>query len=397
MENYKDMLLKAKYYKEKIINDFVKKGYFPTSEDISSKLSLIETRTALCETYLSKPGTLFNTKEFNYMFEMIYKDLEFLYSILEDILLNEYSQLKVYIESHLNELESKANLFENRLKEEMSTTSLGKLLFYQTDNWIVDTDDEVTIIDLGNIELGQGSKIALFANINNVENDNISFKLIAEDNDYSFDALPYNYNSDTYIVPGTKEIIESELNLNGRIIVNDNIEINMTVNQNNDYKILGGKDQMTITYSEGDVQLVNFATTSNVFYAEQDCTIEFYCYKHPTIQYNFNKRPDHCNFPISDNYIYTESEDIKKVYLKVSKGFTCYFIVDDGEIYASCEDGIIKSNNSITYSGNWDLRDFKILEYVNDSNKTQYNIKVFISSENDIISSIENIRIKQIS
>lgn len=397
MENYKDMLLKAKYYKEKIINDFIKKGYFPNNEDIASKLSLIETRTALCETYLSKPGSLFNTKEFNYMFEMIFKDLEFLYTILEDILLNEYSQLKIYIESHLNELESKANLFENRLKEEMSTTSLGKLIFYQTNDWIIDTTDEVTIIDLGIIELNQASKIALFANIDNIENDNISFKLIADDNKNSFDALPYNFNSDTYIVPGNKDIKESELNLNGRIIVNDNIEINMNVNQNSDYKILGGKDKMTVTYSEGDIKLIDFATLSNTFYADQDCIIEFYCYKNPIIQYNFNKKPDHCNFPISDNYIYTENEDIKKIYLKVSKGFACYFVVDDGEIYASCEDGIIKSNNSISYNGNWNLRDFKILEYINDINKIQYNVKVFISSEKDIISNIKSICIKQIS
>lgn len=126
----------------------------------------------------------------------------------------------------------------------------------------------------------------------------------------------------------------------------------MDINQNNDYKILGGKDLMIVTYTNGQTELISFATTSNVFYATQDCTIEFYCYNKPTIQYNFNKKPMHCNFPISDNYIYTENSLIKKIYLKVDKGFTCYFIVEDGDIYASCEDGIIISNNSITYSGN---------------------------------------------
>ena len=99
MDIYKDMLAKAKIYKKQIINDFVKRGYFPTDKDISAKLESIETRTALCEAYLSKPGSLFNTKEFNYMFEMIYKDLTLLYEILQDILLNEYNQLKVYIEA----------------------------------------------------------------------------------------------------------------------------------------------------------------------------------------------------------------------------------------------------------------------------------------------------------
>lgn len=132
MEIYKDMLKKAQYYKEYIISSFVKKGYFPTNEDIVAKLDLIETRTALCKSYLSKPGTLFNTKEINYVFEMIYKDLNLLYEILEDILLNEYTQLKMYIETHLNELENKANLFKNRLQEEISSTSFGNIILFQS-------------------------------------------------------------------------------------------------------------------------------------------------------------------------------------------------------------------------------------------------------------------------
>ena len=96
--------------------------------------------TALCEAYLSKLGSLFNTKEFNYMFEMIFKDLTLLYEILQDILLNEYNQLKVYIETHLNELEIQANLFQRRLDEEMAATSLGKLLFMKTNDWDIETN-----------------------------------------------------------------------------------------------------------------------------------------------------------------------------------------------------------------------------------------------------------------
>ena len=396
MEIYKDMLAKAKIYKKQIINDFTKRGYFPSNEDIENKLEQIEMRTALCEAYLSKPGSLFNTKEFNYMFEMIFKDLTLLYEILQDILLNEYNQLKVYIETHLNELEIQANLFQRRLDEEMAATSLGKLLFMKTNDWDIETNDTVTILDLGNIELGQGNKIALFADIDNLDSSNVSFKLISEDKDKSFDALPYNYNNDTYIIPGKRTINETGLNLNGRIIVNDSIKINTDVNINNDYKILGGKNKMTVTHQNGQQFIVDFATQSNVFTATQDCTIEFYCYKNPTIQYNMNKKPNHCNFSISDGYIHIDTEDIKKIYLNVSKGFTCYFIVEEGEIYASCEDGIILSNNQLSYNGNWDLRDFKLIEYDNDKNKTTYNVKVFINSDKDIVPNINSIYIKQI-
>lgn len=397
MEIYKDMLAKAKIYKKQIINDFTKRGYFPSNEDIKNKLEQIETRTALCEAYLSKPGTLFNTKEFNYMFEMIYKDLSLLYEILQDILLNEYNQLKVYVEAHLNELESKAELFQKRLDEEMAATSLGKLLFIQTNNWKIETNDTISIVDLGNITLNQASKIALFADINNVESSTVSFKLICDsDKTKSFDALPYNYNNDTYIVPGTRKINETDLSLDGRIIVNDTMKINTAVDINNDYKILGGKDKMMVTYSNGQELVTDFATQLNAFTATQDCTIEFYCHHNPTIQYNMNKKPNHCNFSIADGYIHIDTDDIKKVYLNVSKGFTCYFVVDDGDIYASCEDGIVLSNEQISYNGNWDLRDFKLIEYVNNENKTDYNIKVFINSDKDIIADINTVCIKQI-
>lgn len=397
MDIYKDMLAKAKIYKKQIINDFVKRGYFPTDKDISARLESIETRTALCEAYLSKPGSLFNTKEFNYMFEMIYKDLTLLYEILQDILLNEYNQLKVYIEAHLNTLETKASLFQRRLDEEMAATSLGKLLFVKTDDWKLETNDTVTTIDLGNIEFNQASKIALFADISNIDNKAVSFKLISEeDKSKSFDALPYNYNNDTYIIPGTKKINETDLNLNGRIIVNDAIKINTTVNANNDYKILGGKNKMTVRYAQGDEFIIDFASQTNVFEATQDCTIEFYCYNNPTIEYNMNKKPNHCNFSISDGYIHIDTKDVKKVYLNVPKGFVCYFVVNEGEIYASCEDGIVLSNDQLSYSGNWDLRDFKLLEYANNENKITYNVKVLINTDKNILSDINSVCIKQI-
>ena len=35
---YKDMLLKLDYHKNHIIQTFIKKGYFPTSEEVANKL-----------------------------------------------------------------------------------------------------------------------------------------------------------------------------------------------------------------------------------------------------------------------------------------------------------------------------------------------------------------------
>ena len=72
LNQYKDMLAKAKFYKKKVLQSFIKQGYFPSNEEIETALSDIDTRSALLETWLSAKGSLFNTKEINYMFECIY-------------------------------------------------------------------------------------------------------------------------------------------------------------------------------------------------------------------------------------------------------------------------------------------------------------------------------------
>ena len=75
ISEYKDMLEKARFYKKQVIQSFIKQGYFPSDEEIQTALSDIDMRSALLDTYLSAKGSLFNTKEINFMFECIYKDL----------------------------------------------------------------------------------------------------------------------------------------------------------------------------------------------------------------------------------------------------------------------------------------------------------------------------------
>ena len=85
METYKDMLEKLKYHKQLIMNAFIRNNYFPSNEEVQATLKVVNARLSLFESYISKPGSLFNATEINYCFEMIYKDLAILYKVLEDI------------------------------------------------------------------------------------------------------------------------------------------------------------------------------------------------------------------------------------------------------------------------------------------------------------------------
>lgn len=398
MQNYKDMLLKAKYYREQVMQSFIKRGYYPSKDEIAVRLSDIDTRTALLDTYMSKKGSLFNTKEVNYMFECIYKDLNILYTVLQDILVNDYNKLKLNIEAYLTELEFKTSNFKKRMDEEMSTSSLGNTLFFESNSWNSSTKDNITTINLGDLTMVQSAEIAFFANINNVEATKVSFKCIAEDGTKTFRALPYNYNNDTYIVPGKSDYNIYELNLNGKLIVDGKISSVMKTDPCNDYKILAGSNKMFVTYKDDNsLHIEDIATNNNVFYAKEACYIEFYYVDGEKLEYNFNMRPNHTNFTLSDGYISTDGQMMRKIFIDAPAGFSCSFKQEsDSVIFAQCTDGLIYDANSITYAGNLDLRDFQIREIVK-SNTTDYKIQMFIDSDDpDILSKIDCVYIKEV-
>ena len=195
ISEYQDMLAKAKFYKKKVLQSFIKQGYYPSDEEIQAALSDIDTRSALLETYLSAKGSLFNTKEINYMFECIYKDLNILYEVLNEILINQYNKLKLDIEARLIEMEQKANNLKKRMDEEVNSTVLGTTIFFKSNQWEPETNDDITIIPLTQMNLINGSRIALFANINNINANSVYFQFDAmDDSNTSFFGLPYNFN-----------------------------------------------------------------------------------------------------------------------------------------------------------------------------------------------------------
>lgn len=393
---YKDMLLKLEYHRKYIINAFIKKGYFPDTEEINNKLEQIDSRLALFKNYNFIPGEKFDTKQVNYMFNMLYKDIVFLYKILEDIQINELNKMLLNIEAHMINLESLSTHYKKRANEEINSMSLGKTILFKTDNWDIDVNDENVSINIGEIELIQGSEIACFANINNTDKRNIVFNFKATDTSskYDFTALPYNYNNDTYIVPGSIEVKDSDLTLNEDFNINSEIRIPYETNLSNSYKILGGKGKMVITDKETNtIRVEDIPTFEKPFVANSNCFISFYVEGEGNIEYNFNKKPFHSNFSIQNGYI-NITNNIQKIFLDVEEGFTCYFTFNDKCLgWATLEDAIVYDKYLI-YNGMILVRDFKIKEYIKDKTTT-YNVTISINeADNDQV--IDSIYIKEI-
>ena len=391
---YRDMLEKAQFYKKQVIQSYIKQGYYPSDEEIQAALSDIDTRSALLETYLSAKGSLFNTKEINYMFECIFKDLEILYKVLEDILTQEYNKLKLDVEAQVVELEQKVYSLKRRMNEEINSTTLGKTILFQANNWKSETNDNITTVSLGKMDLINGSEIALFANIKNIEADSVYFKLESESD--TLYALPYNYNNDVYTIPGKIGVNKFELDLNDRLLVNGNIEIYLdNIDYRNDYKVLGGHNYMKVTYKEDNsVYYESLSTMNKSFEALNDCYIEFYMIDDTFIRYDFNMAPNHTNFALNDGSIVSDKM-ITKVFIDAPAGFVCRFNIEKGDIWATCTDGLIQSNNTILYSGDYSIRTFMVLELVK-SEITNYKISLILKSDERIIDYIDCVYIKEI-
>ena len=393
---YKDMLLKLEYHKSKILKAFIKQGYFPQQEEVAAKLSEVDERLALFEKYNFEPGELFNTKEMNHCLEMLYNDILFLYKILEDIYINKYNTMLLNIEINMNYLEDLATHFKKRGDEEIKSTSLGNTLFFKSDAWETEIKDETMEVKLGNINLIQGTEISCFANVNNSDKRNVLFKFNCEEDDSkSFFAFPYNYNNDTYIVPGDMTINEKEFTLQSNFNINSEITLPVKVNMDNDYKILAGNNKILVTDKiTNEVKVYDFPTSEKPFVAPSNCYISFYIENKGTVEYNFSHRPFHCNFSLQNGLIQI-TKDVQKIFLDVDKGFTCYFVLDENtKAWSSYEEGI-KDNDKLIYDGLLLVRDFKIKEYVRD-NVITYNVVLKITEiDNDEV--IDCVYIKEVS
>lgn len=392
---YKDMLLKLEYHRGIILKAFIKQGYFPQQEEIASKLSDIDERIALFKAYNFEPGENFNSKEINHCLKMLYNDILFLYKILEEIYTEKYNSVLLNIETHMNYLENLATHFKKRGDEEIKGTSLGKTIFFKSDAWSTNVKDETMDVLLGDIELIQGTEISCFANINNSDKKNVLFKFNCEDKSKSFTAFPYNYNNDTYIVPGDVTINEKEFKLQDSFNINSEVVLPVKVNMDNDYKILGGSNKIVVTDKETNaIKIYDFPTAEKPFVAPSNSYISFYIENKGTIEYSFSHKPFHCNFSIQDGLIQI-NKDIQKIFLDVDKGFNCYFTLDEKTKAWACHEEGIKDNNKLIYDGLLLVRDFKIKEYVRDKTTT-YDVIIKITEiDNDEV--IDCVYIKEVT
>ena len=114
MDLYLDQKKKIEYYRQRIIQNFTKKGIYPDDTMISTRLSDIDTKLGIFQYINVGRGETFDTAKFNEDMLRIWQDLKILYELAYEITVKDYEELQLWCEVHLTELQNMANTYRYR-------------------------------------------------------------------------------------------------------------------------------------------------------------------------------------------------------------------------------------------------------------------------------------------
>lgn len=392
---YKDMAIKMKYHKEKIIQSFINLGVYPTDDRIKELLASIDLSTAYLSVEEAVPGKAFDTKTYNAMFLSIYKDLELLYQLLFELAVEEYTLLTSFVDTHINNLEDTMSFYQEKAEQETHTTSLGNTILFKNHSFNTKVQNNITHIDLGPISVHKGSRIASIFNANDIEGDQVIFNYTKEKT--SLKATPYNYNYNSVVIPGEANKTEYTYTISEDQIVKGmiKIDIHKAPVAENAYTILAAKNKVLVKQF-GEItkhQIRNRPTKFDMLSFSEKSYIDFYTIGTKSITFRFNKKPVSTNFSL-DNYIVSNLNYIHHFFIECDAGFSFDFDIDGGEVFALKEQGII-IDKELFFTKNIEVREFKIIEYALGEKET-YNASVDIINDTEDPVDIKTIMIKEL-
>ena len=390
---YLDVEKKLKLHKEMLLKEFISKGIYPDNNIINSRLRNIDMHLSVFKHHNVVDGNRFNTDEYNIAIKSIYEDLAILFNILYKLTEEEYYNQRHFIGSYTSELESIVDTYKKRADFENNSTAFGKTLLFQNNEFQIKEDNSTTIIKMNNIKLAEATRIACFANVNNVHTSDLSFQFRRGDEVIMIP--PYNMNNETLVIPGQKIMntynfeLQEDQEIKGPVI----LEINTTPSTKNEYDVLCGKNKMLVSNTETNYYKVEETPASlGSYMTTEKSFINFYVVNGNSISFKFNKKPLATNFPLDDQKV-TGLKHIQHFFIEADKDFAFEIELDKGEIYSIKEDGIV-NNNKLYYAGATEIKDFYIIENIRgEEHEYEATLKIFNNNSDDY--DIESLVIKE--
>lgn len=387
---YLEHLKKIAAQKDLLERSLFKQGEYPDSAYVKRLLSDIDTRYAILDYSHVKDDTYIDIDKFNDDFYCILKDLEILYSIVDEFASKKFIELQSYVNAYLSSLEEVAERADERAYQSIESTTLNSSTVYYTDIMSAATlQDKVLTITLGTMQFSPQSKVYCTIKGTGFSAEDVVFKIGNKK------VSPYQLNGDTVKIDGTLtkhtytyQLPDSQTSSAGRIkIANEAIK----VNEHNKYRIYGsaGNIQVKTPKNTSLIPYENIASNTqntHAFYS-------FYLTDATKITFNLSDEPIHKNF---------SSYDIKnlkrdKIYyfemeLTANQAFSFNM---DGKIYATKETAAVNDNE--LYVVNYTpAKDFVIYEYSADT-KVSEDVSVSIYNLQEQYYEFGNISINEIS
>jgi hypothetical protein len=104
--------------------------------------------------------------------------------------------------------------------------------------------------------------------------------------------------------------------------------------------------------------------------------------------------PNYQNFSLQDGNIKIDT-DVKRIFIDAQAGLIVTFRKEFGDVYAECINPVITNKDKMIYTGNLDVRQMQIREYVR-TNIIKYHVYAHINTIEEIVNHIESIYIKEI-
>lgn len=392
MATYKDQLLKAAYYKEQVIKEMIKKGVFPDDRTIQDRVNRIDKLIAIFSHKNIKPGEMFDVNKFQQALLAIYQDLQFLYRLLYETSVKEYEYVRSYVDAHLKELERLSERYKMRSRLEIDTTSLGKTILFQNSGFEVFNRDNATYVDLGPIDVKEGSTLAVIFDADNANAKEALFGLEDSEGKIIY-VSPYNYMQDILKVPGKLQTETYLFNMDEQEIVISAFKVRsegLEPTAKNEYLIFGGENRV---FLREPVRRRSIAVDeNNAFYIREAGLIEFYIYKGTYANFNFTRQPEGKNF--KGNSIENLS-DYHYVAIRSDEGELAFNLLTDGKVFAVMRQGIVK-DGELYFPEETDARSF-LIEEVRPGNTMRYNAFLKVISNNEEPVRINSVAVKELN
>lgn len=372
---YQDQIKKIAYYKERIVHELTKQGIYPNNALVKEKMQDIDSMAAVYQPENASTGEVFDAARFNQDMQNIYSDLKILYQLAYNICIKDFRDLRIYAETHLNQLETMAKAYQYRTALELGSTYLGKTVFYQGHSFNSHGGNGVEHISLGTVNLTLGAKeLCVFSAENNISLDNVIFTFLNKNTGESLYCTPYTYNKDMVSIPGSMKTNTYLYTPPDNGVLRSAFPITpegLKVDRDNTYIIYGGKNQISKGWAESGFVKKD---AGRALYFDTAGRITFYIINGSYADFNFNK------LPVTKNFNGISIQDMpkhQKITMEYDAGFSMDFTTD-GTVYAVCKTGMIQGS-SLMYPDMTELSDFLVVEYAS-GDKIPYEVTVTVNN-----------------